>query len=335
MNAWEAAKNALECVLEAREGESVVILCDDTKMDVGKVFVDGALKLGLKTRLIPLKTDVNIFRKEISAQIVEILTEQKSDIYINLLRGVHEETPFRLKLIPMEIRGGKARLGHCPGITLDILTHGALALTTEEYRQMQQFAKNLIQKLNHVVKVKITNPAGTEIGLEVEGRPFFTDTIFDWKTTRWGNLPTGEVLVAPIESSLEGELLCDMAIGGIGPLKTPLRLTVRDGKVQDSSSRDSQVLGRVRDSLSTDESASVVGEFAFGINPKARFIEEFLEAEKVLGTIHIAFGKNSDMPGGKNQSKNHTDFLISKPTVKAFDKDGSSIYVLVNGVFQY
>jgi leucyl aminopeptidase (aminopeptidase T) len=125
-----------------------------------------------------------------------------------------------------------------------------------------------------------------------------------------------------------------MAIGGIDPLKTPVTLTVSKGKAQDSKCEDKQVLKRVRDSLNTDETSSIVGEFAFGINSKARFVEEFLEAEKLLGTIHIAFGHNSDMPGGKNPSKNHMDLLMSKPTVKVTNKNGSTFKVLVDGVFQ-
>jgi hypothetical protein len=332
MDAWKAARNALECVLEVKKGQSIVIFCDDEKMDVGKAFANGALKLGLQTRLRQLKTDANIFRKEIPPQVMEIL-KQAPDIYINLLRGIREETPFRIKLIQMETRDKRTRLGHCPGVTLDMLTDGALALTTEEHRQMQRFAQSLIQKLSQAVKVKITNPAGTEVILSVEGRPFFTDTIIDWKTMKWMNLPTGEVIVAPLENSLEGTLVCDMAIGGIGPIKTSVKLTVRNGVVQDFSSENQQVLTKVRDTLNTDEWSNVVGEFAFGINLKARFVEEFLEAEKILGTIHIAFGNNSDMPGGKNKSKNHMDFLVSKPTVKIFCKDGSSMDVLADGEF--
>ncbi len=296
-------------------------------------FATGALKLGLKTRLMPLKTEANIFRKEIPPQIMETFTKPMPDIYINLLRGIREETPFRIKLIQMETKEHKARLGHCPGVTLDMLTKGALALTTQEHRKMQDFAKVLIQRLSQATKVEIVNPADTRVSLSVEGRPFFTDTIIDWETMKWMNLPTGEVIVAPVENSLEGKLVCDLAIGGIGPLKTPVELFVKNGKVYDSSSKDLVVLERVRKSLDTDEWSDVVGEFAFGINPKARFTEEFLEAEKMLSTIHIAFGNNSDMPYGKNNSKNHMDFLVSKPTVKVFNKDGSSSNVLVNGVF--
>jgi len=334
MDAWKAARNALECVLEASDGESIVIFCDDERMNVGKAFANGALKLGLQTRLVQLKTDADVLRKEIPPQLLEILTKQKSDIYINLLRGTREETPFRIKLIRMETKGLKTRLGHCPGVTLDMLTEGALALTIEEHRHMQGFAKNLIKKLSQAVKVQVTNPAGTHVSLSVEGRPFFTDTIIDRETMKWMNLPTGEVIVAPIENSLEGILVCDMAIGGIGPVNTPVELAVQEGTVQKVSGEDEQVLRRVNDSLNTDEWAKTVGEFAFGINPNARFVKEFLEAEKLLGTIHIAFGNNLDMPGGKNHSENHMDFLVSKPTVKIFNRDGSSIDALVRGAFQ-
>lgn len=334
MEAWVAAKNALECVLEAKRGETMVILCDDVKMDVGSAFANGALNLGLQTKMIPLKTVANVFRKEIPKQIIEIMSKRSADIYVNLFRGTREETPFRIELIRKETEEHKARLGHCPGVTLDMLTDGALALESKEHRQMQGFAKKLIRKSSQAVKVKITNPAGTDIILGVEKRPFFTDTVIDWKLMKWMNLPTGEVIVAPLEDSLEGTLVCDMAVGGIGPLAHPVKLIVRHGRVQESFSEDSQTLRRIRDSLSTDEWSSAVGEFAFGINPKARFAEEFLEAEKMLGTIHIAFGNNSDMPGGKNQSKNHMDFLVSKPTVKIFNKNGSSVTVVLDGVFQ-
>jgi hypothetical protein len=332
MEAWEAAKNALECVLEAEKGEGLVIFCDDEKMNVGNAFAAGSLKLGLKTHLVPLETKTKTFRKEIPKNVQKLL-EHPPAIYINLLRGIREETVFRIELIRLETEKHRSRLGHCPGVTLDMLTHGALALKTADHRQMQDFARTLIKKLGQASRIEITNPAGTCLSLSVENRPFFTDTMVDRKTLKWMNLPTGEVLIAPMEDSAEGVLICDMAIGGIGPIHTPVRLTVKAGQVRSSSSDDSALLKRIQASLRTDENSSTIGEFAFGINPKARFVEEFLEAEKLVGTIHIAFGNNADFPEGKNPSKNHMDFLISKPTVKILFKNNSSLTVLSNGVF--
>lgn len=334
MDSSEAAKNALECVLEAKKNERLVIFCDDIREDIGEVFHKGALNLGLKTDFVVLKTSDPVFRKEIPSEYQKLLTTQRPDIYVNLLRGIREETPFRIKLIHAEAGKHQTRLGHCPGITMDMLTEGALALTTAEHRQMQAFADELMKKLEDVVKIEITNPAGTNLTFSVENREFFTDTKIDWVTLKWMNLPTGEVIVAPVEDSLEGTLVCDMAIGGIGPIKTPFTITAKNGRVQKTHSNDTIVKKRVDNSLATDDMAKVVGEFAFGINPKARLIEEFLETEKIKGTIHIAFGDNLDYPSGKNNSANHMDFQINKPTVNAYKKNPKAITLLKDSVFQ-
>lgn len=333
MEAWEATKNALESVLEAVAGESVFIVCDDEKLMVGKAFADGALTLGLWTRIEVLQTTGNP-RTKVPARLIEVFSRQKPDLYINLMRGPREETPFRIKITKMETRDRKSRLGHCPGITIDMLTEGALSLTHQEHEKMQSQAERLIQVLNRTVEVEIRNAAGTSLRLNTENREFFTDTKLDWKSMKWMNLPTGEVIVAPVEDSLNGRLVCDTAIGGVGKLKKPVEVFAKNGKVERLFSKDKNILRRVKETLETDDWSDIVGEFAFGINPKARFVNEFLETEKILGTTHIAFGANIDMPGGKNPSNNHMDFLISKPTVKAKKKDGKVIKPLEEGHFK-
>jgi len=333
LKAWEAARNALENVLEAVAGESMAIACDEEKRDVGAAFAEGALSLGLWTRLMILKTGKET-RKEIPPHLLEVLAHQKPDVYVNLMRDLREETPYRIKIIKLETRDRRARLGHCPGVTIDMLTEGALALTAEEHKRMQGVADKLMYALERAVKIELLGPSGTRLSLSVKERPFITDTKFDWKTKQWMNLPTGEVYVAPVENSLSGRLVCDMAIGGIGPIKTPVEIVAKDGKAQKVMSNNKAVLRGVRDTLATDEWSDIVGEFAFGINPKARFVEEFLEAEKILGTAHIAFGHNTDMPGGKNPSKNHMDFLMSKPTVKIIKENEKTVAIMESGHFK-
>lgn len=330
MKAWKSARNALECVLEAIPGERIVIICDDEKTEIGKAFSEGALALGLWTRLIMLETGRRI-RKDVPKHLFEILSGQRPDIFANLLRGIAPETPFRVKLIDLETRDGRTRLGHCPEINLNMLTEGALALTVDEHKAIQNHARILIAGLDKTVKVEVTSPLGTMLSFNVEDRQFFTDTFIDWKNMKWMNLPTGEIIVAPVENSLEGTLVCDMAIGGIGPLQSPIKLTARKGSVSRITSKDKTILKQVNTALATDEWANVVGEFAFGLNPKAKSLESFLEAEKISETAHLAFGNNTDMPGGKNFSRNHMDFLISKPTVRITKKDGETMTVLSDG----
>ncbi len=332
MRASEAASNALECVLEAVQGEQIVIMCDDRKLDIGRAFANGALDLGLWTRLVVLDTGGS-YRKEVPLHLLEILTRIKPDLYINLLRGVGEETPFRIKLIHLETRLGKTRLGHCPGVSIEMLTDRALAMTVAEHRKMQSYARNLMKKLEQTVNVEISSPTGTNLTFSTKGRTFFTDTIVDWKDMKWMNLPTGEVIVAPVENSMEGKLVCDLAIGGIGPIEAPIELEVENGVVTKVMGENDEVRRRAEETLKVDKWAKVLGEFAFGINPKAQLTEEFLEAEKMLGTTHIAFGNNLDMPSGMNPSCNHTDFLFSKPTVKIRRSSGESVTVMNDGEF--
>ena len=332
LEAWEASKNALENVLEASSSERILIICDEEKAEVGEAFANGALALGLDTRLIILEKPKEP-RTEIPAKLQESLT-QKPDIYINLLRGNREETPFRIKLIKTETQDHKARLGHCPGVTADMLTEGALALTPEEHKGIQGNAERLIRALERTVTVGILNPAGTKLTLSAKNRKFVTDTKLDRKTMKWMNLPTGEVYVAPVEDSLNGKLVCDMAIGGIGKVRKPVVVTAEKGRVETVFSEDKEHLRRVEETFQTDDWSDVVGEFAFGINPKARFVQEFLEAEKILGTVHVAFGNNTDMPGGKNPSKNHMDLLISNPTVTVTKESGEKVTILHKGHFQ-
>ena len=332
MEASDAAKNAIKNVLEASSGERILIVCDKEKIEVGEAFATGALNLNLQTSFVALQEPKEL-RTEIPEQLQKIL-EQKADIFVNLLRGNREETQFRIKLIKKETGDHKSRLGHCPGVTLDMLTEGALALTPEEHKRIQAHAKNLIKALDATETVEIRNTAGTNLTLSTKDRAFFTDTKLDWNTMKWMNLPTGEVIVAPVEDSLNGKLVCDMAVGGIGKVIKPVELTAKEGKVENVFSHDNDHLSRIKETFETDSWADVVGEFAFGINPNARFVDEFLEAEKILGTVHLAFGANTDMPGGKNPSKNHMDMLLSEPTVTVTKKNGEKVTILENGCFR-
>lgn len=333
MKAWQAARNALEHVLKAKKGETLIIFCDDERKEICEPFTIGALKMELKTHLVILKTQPDVFRIMVPPQVHRILRKETPDICINLLRGNVEETPFRIEFTRMETEKDESRIGHCPGITLDMLTDGALALRGADHRKMQRFGRSLVRSLKGTVKLDITNAAGTKISLSVKDRPFFTDTVIDPRMTKWMNLPTGEVTVAPVENSLQGRLICDIAVGGIGPVKEPVEIRVKDGRVESALSADAKILEKINNSLKSDSASDVVGEFAFGINPKARLVREFLEAEKTLGTAHVAFGNNSDMPCGRNRSKNHMDFLISRPTVTVHNRDKASFEILRNGTF--
>ncbi len=57
-----------------------------------------------------------------------------------------------------------------------------------------------------------------------------------------------------------------------------------------------------------------VAEFGIGTNDRAPLSGVILEDEKVMGTIHIAFGDNKSM-GGSVRVASHLDGLVKQPTV--------------------
>ncbi|MDI6904764.1 MAG: DUF1882 domain-containing protein [Candidatus Bathyarchaeia archaeon] len=59
-------------------------------------------------------------------------------------------------------------------------------------------------------------------------------------------------------------------------------------------------------------------------------IQKHLKGEITVGLYQL--DRASQL---SNVSKNHMDFLVSKPTVTILNKDGSSMDVLVSGVFQH
>ncbi|MCK5238396.1 MAG: aminopeptidase [Candidatus Thorarchaeota archaeon] len=328
-----AASNALEAVLEARPGESILIVTDDVRKDVADAFAEGAIELGLWTRMVVLDTEEDAYRVSPPHHLVEMINAPNPpDIYINILRGHAKETPFRIAIIKLETRKGQSRLGHCPGITMDMLTEGALSLSRDENAAMQKSARSLLANLQDVETVHVTSPSGSDFTFSVRGRTWFSDTYLNWKDMKWMNLPTGEVLVGPVETSMNGTLVCDLAVGGVGPLETPVSIKVENGRVTSIESEDKRALKLIEETQATDEMAKFVGEFAFGLNPKARIVQEFLESEKVGNAIHVAFGNNMDYPGVvANNSANHQDFLVDRPTVNITYSDGRQRTVMENG----
>jgi hypothetical protein len=306
-------KNALTHVMTAGHGETILILYDDVKENLGSLFIEASESASLSVRSIKLRTRLNKYRIKVPSMVLTAINTNLPQLAINLLRGPAEETPFRIKLIAVETRQRKIRLGHGPGITLDMLTKGALALQPGDYRTMNQLADKIIAQTRDAIGIHLTTPQGTDATFSIKGRHFFKDTVIT--PEMWGNLPTGEVTIGPIEDALDGQIVCDVAIGGIGLIDQNLTITCQKGRVVDIKGSN-EIVEKVKRALSCDDMAQVIGEFAFGINPKARISAEFLESEKTYGTAHVAFGRNTDYPtGGKNTSINHMDFLMTSPSI--------------------
>ena len=135
---------------------------------------------------------------------------------------------------------------------------------------------------------------------------------------QWGNLPTGEAYLAPIEGQSHGVVVVDGSMAGVGLVRTPIRITVEDGFA--TAIEGGEEADRLRGLLDPHgRDARNVAEFGIGTNDQAILTGVILEDEKVMGTIHIAFGDNKSM-GGSVRVASHLDGLVMSPTVWLDDR---------------
>ena len=137
----------------------------------------------------------------------------------------------------------------------------------------------------------------------------------------WGNLPAGEAYCVPLEGTGEG--LIQMTPGWHAGLDVPMTLVFARGELVEL--RGGGVVGdELRDILRPGTEAEPyksrrnLGEFGIGTNPQARRVDITVEAEKILGTVHLATGDSSHM-GGLVNVDFHQDYVIPKAS---FTLDG-------------
>ena len=175
--------------------------------------------------------------------------------------------------------------------------------------------------------IKIKTPNGTFISFSKKGRKAISDTGVLTRKGSFGNLPAGEVYLAPVEGTAYGRLVLEW--GPTRHLESPIILTVKDGYVVDISGED-KYAEYLSMRLSERKENGNIAELGIGTNASAKRPDNILESEKILGTVHIALGDNSPF-GGHIKTPFHQDFVFFKPTVTLIHKNGSRKNILKAG----
>ncbi len=318
----EIARNALTHVLGAKPGERILVVTDEQRIEIGNAFYEASDQLKLEGRLFVLG-DHERPLDSIPHDLQRAM--EGADVMVNVFVAYPEETPFRIIMLEKAVEGN-ARVGHGPGITDDMMLKGAMRV---DFEALNAIGDEMLQRVKGAVRAHVTSPAGTDLWLTLRGREFDTDVRINPGTL--GNLPNGELWVAPIETEAQGTLVCDGSIGDLGPVTEPVTIEVVAGRITSILGEDGSLVERVRELTSVDEQGAVVGELGFGINPAARIVGIMLEDEKVAGTTHVAFGNNIDMPGGQNSSSTHREFLIREASLSIEFDDGQTRDIIRDG----
>lgn len=211
------------------------------------------------------------------------------------------------------------------GVSVERFRSVILSALDVYYKDLARRGKVLQHALSGSKEVHATSPQGTDLRFNVDQRKWIVDDGIlseeDIAAKDVGmNLPCGEIFVAPIEDSANGKAVFDVPTSYYGHHVRGLKLEFRNGRVVDYDAESGRnEFESILNSATGDRDR--IAEFAIGLNPKARFVNDILVDEKVLGTVHIAIGDNKGPAyGGRNTSSIHWDLIMTKPTVRVDGK---------------
>jgi aminopeptidase len=196
-----------------------------------------------------------------------------------------------------------------------------------DWHQLAERTGRLADAVNEAVEITVECPNGTRMRFDKRGRTAKGDDGLLTAPGSFGNLPAGEVYLAPLEGTSDGIMVLQFA--PTRKLSSPLELVVREGKVVEILG-DEPHRAKLEQKFAESEKNRNIAELGIGTNDRATRPDNILEAEKILGTIHIALGDNTGF-GGTVSTPFHEDYVFYNPTLTALTEDGSNRILLDGG----
>jgi len=196
-----------------------------------------------------------------------------------------------------------------------------------DWNEVKENTVRIAEKLTDAVSATITAPNGTNLSIGLNGRQGIADTGILTEEGAFGNLPAGEAFIAPPEYTAEGLFVAEW--GPTRKFKFPVKFEIKKGTIFILQGLD-KFASSMRQQIDIEPKCAVLAELGIGTNPKASKPDNILESEKILGTIHIAFGDNMSF-GGKIRTSFHQDFVLFSPTVELKYAEGNREIIIKEG----
>jgi aminopeptidase len=298
---YSASQIAVRDCMGTKPGERVLIVMDEPLRTIGYALWHAAKDLGAEVIIVEILPRASN-GAEPPAEVAELMT--KVDVVLCPTSKSLTHTDSRRAA---SVAG--ARVATLPGVTEEIMVRCMNA----DYHAIAERTFRLCNELEKTSVVRVQAPAGTDVTLPIKGRKAHASSGLFREKGLWGNLPTGEAYLAPLEGESQGVVVVDGSMAQVGMVREPIRIVVKDGYATDiTGGVEARRLVELLEPHGRD--ARTVAEFGVGTNDKAILTGLIIEDEKVMGTIHIAFGDNKSM-GGSVRVASHLDGLIKEPTV--------------------
>jgi leucyl aminopeptidase (aminopeptidase T) len=295
-----------EC-LGVHEGEDVLVVCNPATERLGSRLRGEAESAGAKAELISMP------------ELASHGAEPPEEVAAAMLKAAVIMAPTAQSLSHTAARKAAteagARIATLPEVTEDILGR----LMSADMGELRRRGQALAEILTAGREARITCPNGSDLLLSLEGRTGIPDTGELTEPGAFGNLPCGEGFISPLQDEGEGRLVVDGTIATIGIVGEPAVLELDGGSLVSATGSEGE---RLMELLTTHgPEATHIAELGIGTNEKAALSGEVIEDEKILGTVHVAFGASAAI-GGTIQVPIHLDCVVMKPTLTV---DGGAV----------
>ena len=288
-----AVETVVRRSLGVQPGEDVLVVADEGTREIGEALRGAAADAGADAVLALMDeraTDGTEPPRPIAAALAEC------DVYIAPTSRSLSHTQARKRATD-----GGARGATLPGITSDMLAR----LMAIDFDALAARSHAVAELLEAADEAHLTCPLGSDLRLDLRGRHAIPDAGDLTARAAFGNLPCGEGFVAPAGG--EGVMVAS-SLAAIGLVAgDPARLTVRDGQLVDATEPEGErLLAMLREH---GEDGTNLAELGVGTNDAARLTGNVLEDEKILGTVHVAFGASAAI-GGNVAVPIHLDCVV-------------------------
>jgi leucyl aminopeptidase (aminopeptidase T) len=283
--------------LGVEQGEDVVIVVDRTTERLGAALRDAAANLGAEP-VVTVMEPRDVDGQEPPAAVAAALAAARVFIAPTLRSLSH--TRARKAASDAGARGATL-----PGVTEDMLAR----LMACDFPTMAARSRRVAELLTNAEEAHVTCPRGTDLTLDLGGRDAIADDGDLSADGAFGNLPCGEGFISPLAG--QGTILA-ATLATLGLPEERVRLTVENGRLTEAAGDWGARWTALMDAAGTQ--GRNLAELGVGTNERATLTGNILEDEKMLGTVHVAFGASAGI-GGTVSVPVHLDCLIEDATL--------------------
>jgi len=299
-----AVATVIRGCLGVRPGEEVLVITDTGLRALGEALRDEAAAAGGDAVLAVMDeraTDGTEPPRALAAALAAC------DVFLAPTRRSLSHTTARKQASQAGARGATM-----PGVTEQMLAR----VMAVDFGVMVARSRAVAAVLSQGKIARVTCPLGTDLTLDLSGRDGIADDGDLTGRGAFGNLPCGEGFIAPAGG--EGTAVV-ASVAALGLSDEPATLTLAGGQLRAANGGlGPEYLARL---MAHGEKGTNLAELGVGTNDRAILTGNVLEDEKILGTVHIAFGASAGI-GGSVSVPIHLDSVVLDATLEV---DGTAV----------